>query len=255
MTSGHAHSQSAPIIDSSRPLLIHAGMSIVGGLASGMIQGIGPSTEAFNGSAARHVPVVSLSSLESGKSQAKRPAAGASSAAPPKKAPRLEIPEQGLHPGIEVFSQSFETARTYFQWRSVTPHLLARAYQPLLARTPPPNRFVTRAVIAVDGPAIHTSPHGFQPSRTPSLGAQLLTGDNSPDTLAAALSADHEAPSPSTAIQVDLSAHHEAPSPSTAVQVNRSCRVCLAWLGRRRLACRVESLPTKHTPRSSLVVH
>jgi hypothetical protein len=63
--------------------------------------GVGDS---YNGAAGRNFQQQGAAlSLDSMKPQVKRVAAGGSSSSGPlKKAPRLDIPEQGLHPGIQV---------------------------------------------------------------------------------------------------------------------------------------------------------
>jgi hypothetical protein len=108
ISQGLAHSQPSAVDPSRQAMLLHqsqgsGGAVSSGGLASHMLlQGGG--SDSFNGSAGRtsQLPGLALS-LDSMKPQVKRAAVGsAPSSGPPKKAPRLDIPEQGLHPGIQV---------------------------------------------------------------------------------------------------------------------------------------------------------
>ena len=74
-----------------------------GGLASHfMAQGAGSASDSFNGAGGRQqLPGLALS-FDSTKPQLKRTAASAPSSGPLKKAPRLEIPEQGLLGNVQV---------------------------------------------------------------------------------------------------------------------------------------------------------
>jgi hypothetical protein len=110
ISQGLAHAQPSAMDPSRQAMLIHqsqgsgGGVSSSGGLASHMLLHSGGGSEAYNGSAGRtqQLPGLALS-LDSMKPQVKRAAVGsAPSSGPPKKAPRLDIPEQGLHPGIQV---------------------------------------------------------------------------------------------------------------------------------------------------------
>uniref|UniRef100_A0A7S0MKV4 MADS-box domain-containing protein n=1 Tax=Cryptomonas curvata TaxID=233186 RepID=A0A7S0MKV4_9CRYP len=113
ISQGLAHAQPSAVDPSRQAMLIHhsqgagGGVGSSGGLASHMLlQGGG--SDAYNGSAGRtqQLPGLALS-LDSMKPQVKRAAIGsAPSSGPPKKAPRLDIPEQGLHPGIQSSSVS-----------------------------------------------------------------------------------------------------------------------------------------------------
>jgi hypothetical protein len=118
ISQGLAHSQPSAMDPSRQAMLIHqsqgagGGVSSSGGLASHMLLH-GGGSEAYNGSAGRtqQLPGLALS-LDSMKPQVKRAAVGsAPSSGPPKKAPRLDIPEQGLHPGIQVLEACNAHAR------------------------------------------------------------------------------------------------------------------------------------------------
>lgn len=84
---------------------IHSAVGSVGSssLSLNMFNKGDSRSELFNGVAGRQLPSLAIS-LDSMKPQVKRAAAGAApSSGPLKKAPRLDIPEEGLHPGIQVF--------------------------------------------------------------------------------------------------------------------------------------------------------
>jgi hypothetical protein len=177
ISQGLAHSQPSAVDPSRQAMLLHQSQGAGGGVSSGLASHMllqGGGSEAFNGSAGRtqQLPGLALS-LDSMKPQVKRAAVGsAPSSGPPKKAPRLDIPEQGLHPGIQVL------AHVYF------------------------GRFdiIENGILRIDRSSSLISHE--QPSSSSSMGGNLLASEGSPESLAAALSAHNDASSPSSGMQV-----------------------------------------------------
>ena len=122
ISQGLAHSQPSAVDPSRQAMLIHQSQGSGGGVGSGGLAShmlLGGGSDAYNGSAGRtqQLPGLSLS-LDSMKPQVKRAAVGsAPSSGPPKKAPRLDIPEQGLHPGIQVLEACNPHSRLIFPLR------------------------------------------------------------------------------------------------------------------------------------------
>jgi hypothetical protein len=108
ISQGLAHSQPSAMDPSRQSMPIHPSHAAAGSVGSSsnlalhMFNKGDSRSELFNGVAGRQLPSLAIS-LDSMKPQVKRAAAGsASSSGPPRKAPRLDIPEEGLHPGIQV---------------------------------------------------------------------------------------------------------------------------------------------------------